>query len=86
MRAIALKMTKALDSNLIAALVWALVGLVSTYLTTTTAEAQIAGQGFCTLFTNNGKGLHEMAMIGHCAWCYGAIAAFGASMVSLFRK
>lgn len=86
MRAIALRMTNALSGNLIAALVWVLVGIVSTYLTTTTAEAQIAGEGFCTLFTNSGKGLHDMAVIGHCAWCYAAIAAFGASIVSLFRK
>ncbi len=86
MRAIALRMTNALSSNLIVALVWALVGIVSTYLTTTTAEAQLAGEGFCSLFTNNTNGWHNMGMIGHCAWCYAAIAAFGASIVSLFRK
>lgn len=86
MKTIALRMTNALSSNLITALVWALVGIVSTYLTTTTAEAQIAGEGFCTLFTNSGKGLHDMAVFGHCAWCYAAVAAFGASVLSLVRK
>jgi hypothetical protein len=89
MKTIALKMSEAIGftkSNVLNAVLWALVGLVATYLTTTTAEAQISGQAFCSLFTNDFQGYHSMAAVGHCAWCYAALAAFGASAISLFKK
>lgn len=89
MKTIALKMSQAIGfnkSNLINSLIWAFVGIVATYLTTTSAEAQISGQAFCTLFTNDFQGYHNMAAVGHCAWCYAAVAAFGASLVSLFKR
>lgn len=89
MKTIALKMSQAIsftNSNILNAVLWALVGIVSTYLTTTTAEAQISGQAFCSLFTNNFQGYHQMALIGHCGWCYAALAAFAASAISLAKR
>jgi hypothetical protein len=73
-------------SNIMTSILWAIVGLISTYLTTLSPEAQISGQAFCSLFTNSGNGFHEMGFIGHCPYCYVAVAAFGASLISLFKK
>ena len=89
MKTIALKMSQAIsftNSNILNAVLWALVGIVSTYLTTTTAEAQISGQAFCSLFTNNFQGYHQMAAVGHCGWCYAAVASFAASAISLAKR
>lgn len=73
-------------SSLMTSVLWAIVGLISTYLTTLSPEAQISGQAFCSLFTNGGNGFHDMGLVGHCPYCYVAVAAFGASIISLFKK
>ena len=89
MKSIALIMNQTLffsKSNILNSIIWAMVGIIATYLTTTTAEAQISGQAFCSLFTNNFQGYHQMAVIGHCGWCYVALAAFTASAISVFKR
>lgn len=74
-------------SGALAAAMWAIVGVIATYLTTLSPEAQISTQAFCSLFSNFGAGIHSnMSAIGHCPYCYAAIAAFAASVYSLVKK
>lgn len=73
-------------NKFIASATWLLVGAVATYLTTTTTESQIAGHAFCSLFSNNGDGLHHAGIMGHCVWCYAAAGSFATGLVSLFKK
>ena len=73
-------------SGILASALWATIAVIATYLTTLSPEAQISGQAFCALFTNSTNGFHNMGMIGHCSYCYVAVAAFAMSMISLFKK
>ncbi|KAF0113445.1 MAG: hypothetical protein FD163_1768 [Hyphomonadaceae bacterium] len=72
--------------NLFVAAVWFLSGIIATYLTTISPEAQISGQAWCSLFSPSGTNVHSMFAFGHCGWCYVAVAAFGASGLSLFKR
>lgn len=69
--------------NIAVAVVWFVAGVVATYMTTTSAEVQISSNAWCSLFSNTHGG---MMSVGHCPWCYAAVAAFGASVISLFKK
>jgi len=72
--------------NLIGAAIWFISGLVATYLTTISPEAQLSGQAWCSLFSPQHYVFSDFMAFGHCGWCYVAVAAFGASGLSLFKK
>ena len=73
------------DSAINAAL-WLAVAIVSTYLTTTSPEAQLSGRAWCTLFSPTHYNGTDLLAFGHCEWCYVAAASFGASVMSLFKR
>lgn len=72
--------------NAVLALLWFIVALVSSYLTTTSPEAQLSGRAWCTLFSPNHYAFSDYMAFGHCGWCYVAAASFGASIMSFFKK